>query len=349
MLSICITVKNRSCVQVGKHRLQLFPHCVESLRVATPGLPCEIVITDWQSDDWPLADWLPQWSQGLDTKVVPMEGSFCRGRGRNAAAEHARGEHLFFLDADCLVHRSVLETGLRMLTEGQSYFPIVYSYSDASHGSGWWRSEGFGNCMLSRPTFEKSGGWPQYQTWGKEDDDFYDRVRGCSSVVRENAPGLIHQWHPEEMAWKDRFREDEEIRRVRHAIASLWTTVPIGESLILVDDGQFGGHEKGFGRTVLPFVEREGVYWGPPDGDEAAIVELERLKNKGGRFLAFAWVSFWWLQYYSQFAAFISEQYNCCLASDDLVVFDLHSGRQSITPALSPKENREMICGCLEQ
>lgn len=333
MLSICITVKNRSRVEVGENLLQLFPNCVASLRTATtPDFPCEVIITDWQSDDWPLTDWLAEWSQCLDAKVVPMEGPFCRGRGRNVAAEHARGDYLFFLDADCLVHRPVLEEGLRILTQGKSYFPIVFSYSDASHTAGWWRSEGFGNCMLTRQTFDKSGGWPQYQAWGKEDDEFYARVQACSETVRANVPGLLHQWHPEGIAWKDRFREDEEIQRVRHAISNLWNTVPIGESLILVDDGQFGGHEKGFGRAVLPFVEHEGVYWGPPAGDDAAMTELERLRKKGGRFLAFAWVSFWWLQYYSEFAAFIHDQYTCCLDSEDLLIFDLQNGRADLSP-----------------
>lgn len=216
---------------------------------------------------------------------------------------------------------------MQAVTKGMSYFPIVFSFSDPSHAAGWWRSEGFGNCMVPRHVFEQSGGWPEYQTWGREDDDFYARVQACSSVVRENAPGFFHQWHPERIDWKDRFRVDEEIQRVRRTLSELWNAVPIGETLILVDDGRFGGHERVTGRTVLPFVEREGVFWGPPADDEAAIMEFDRLRRKGARFLAIAWVGFWWLQYYTEFAALIRRRYRCCFESESLIVFDLQGGR----------------------
>ena len=60
MLSICTTVKNRSRVHVEGRELLLFPNCVETIVRARGGVAdgLELVVTDWESDDWPLAEWL---------------------------------------------------------------------------------------------------------------------------------------------------------------------------------------------------------------------------------------------------------------------------------------------------
>src|SRR5262249_36596495 len=69
---------------------------------------------------------------------------------------------------------------------------------------------------------------------------------------------------------------------------------------VLIDDGAW---ELGriAGRVPIPFLEREGQYWGPPADDQTAIAELERLRRAGARHLVIAWPAFWWLEYYSEF------------------------------------------------
>jgi hypothetical protein len=68
--------------------------------------------------------------------------------------------------------------------------------------------------------------------------------------------------------------------------------VPAGETYILVDEQGFGS-EFASGRRSLPFLEREGVYWGAPPDDETAISELERLKReRNAGFIAFCWSTF---------------------------------------------------------
>src|SRR5690606_11235741 len=58
-LSICTTIKNRSRLRVDGHELRLFPNCVASIIESIPkDLHCELVVTDWESDDWPLEEWL---------------------------------------------------------------------------------------------------------------------------------------------------------------------------------------------------------------------------------------------------------------------------------------------------
>src|SRR5262249_19515975 len=73
--------------------------------------------------------------------------------------------------------------------------------------------------------------------------------------------------------------------------------IPPGAAFILVDEDQWAADTMLAGRCRLPFVEREGQYWGPPADDGAAIKELERLCASGAGFLVFAWPAFWWLDY----------------------------------------------------
>jgi hypothetical protein len=175
--------------------------------------------------------------------------------------------------------------------------------------------------------FQKTGGWPQYERWGKEDDDFYARVSSQVPVLRENTPGLTHQWHPDTVLWKDRFTAHypgmlEEFKRRDIAVAQLAAICSDGTSFILVDEARFGNDPLP-GRRVLPFTESNGCYGGPPADDEAAISELERLRAVGARFIAFAWMSDWWFDYYRGFRQHLDSNYRRILTTSELVVFDL--------------------------
>jgi hypothetical protein len=111
-------------------------------------------------------------------------------------------------------------------------------------------------------------------------------------------------------------------RGALRAVAELNARVPAGETLVLVDDGQldrsyFPHH------VVLPFLERSGRHWGPPADDATAIAELQRMRQAGASYLAFAWPAFWWLEYYREFAQHVRAQFRCMLENDCLIVFDL--------------------------
>ncbi len=139
--------------------------------------------------------------------MATVDGPFSCGRGRNEAAAAARGDALFFIDADCLVNAAVVAVGLSVVARGFAFFPIMYSYTDPAHTDGWWRSSSYGNCAMSRDVFERSGGWPEYTQWGLEDDHFFERVSSLVGTVRGNAHGLVHQWHPDDLAWKNRYSQ----------------------------------------------------------------------------------------------------------------------------------------------
>jgi hypothetical protein len=74
---------------------------------------------------------------------------------------------------------------------------------------------------------------------------------------------------------------------------------------------------------VWPFLERGGEYWGLPSDSASAIVELERLRERGAGFIAFVWTAFWWLDYYSAFREHLSGSYRRVVGNELLVVFDL--------------------------
>lgn len=110
----------------------------------------------------------------------------------------------------------------------------------------------------------------------------------------------------------------------RHALAleELAGLPHPGKPLIVVDEAAW---EKGpiAGRRRIPFLEKDGCYYGSPADDETAIRELERLQPSGAGFLVFAWPAFWWLDYYPEFHRYLLSKYQVLLKNERLVVFEL--------------------------
>ena len=76
---------------------------------------------------------------------------------------------------------------------------------------------------------------------------------------------------------------------------------------------------------AIPFLERDGQYFGPPADDATAIREVERLRHAQAAFIAFLWPALWWLQQYQAFHHHLRASYRCVLENDRMVVFDLRS------------------------
>lgn len=98
--------------------------------------------------------------------------------------------------------------------------------------------------------------------------------------------------------------------------------IPLGDSVVLVDQEAVRDLIP-TERQVIPFLERDGQYWGLPPDDDTAIRELERLRRCGARFIVFAWPAFWWLDYYAEFHCYLRAECHCVLQNDRLVVFEL--------------------------
>lgn len=95
-----------------------------------------------------------------------------------------------------------------------------------------------------------------------------------------------------------------------------------GEPFVLVDDAAW---ELGpvAGRQRIPFLERNGHYWGRPSDDAVAISEMERLRREGASLIVFAWPAFWWLEHYAGFHRHLRARFSCILNNDRLIAFNL--------------------------
>jgi len=111
----------------------------------------------------------------------------------------------------------------------------------------------------------------------------------------------------------------ERLQMAKHDLNGL---IPIGDRFILVDESQWGSNLLE-ARQAVPFVERDGIYWGRPSDDEMAIRELERLRVSGTSFIVFAWPTFWWLDYYVGLRDYLLSKFRCVLTNSRVVAFDL--------------------------
>lgn len=115
------------------------------------------------------------------------------------------------------------------------------------------------------------------------------------------------------------------MRRLPLAIQDIAALIPSGDTFILVDQESIREDLPTNRHHVIPFLERDGMYWGLPFDDTIAIHELERLRQSGVSFIVFGWPAFWWFDYYSQFHHYLLTKLSCVLRNDRLVVFDLRT------------------------
>jgi len=112
-----------------------------------------------------------------------------------------------------------------------------------------------------------------------------------------------------------------DIRRLRQTRNALITLIPVQTPFILVDEEQIRSELPHI--NAIPFIEKNGQYWGAPENDEAAIQELKRLRKRGAKFIAFTWPAFWWLEHYSGFHRYLRSEFRCTQKDDCLILFDL--------------------------
>ncbi len=143
-----------------------------------------------------------------------------------------------------------------------------------------------------------------YRGWLAERLLSLNRYRG--DLTRLLIPSLNLNW-----------REQQQIDAQKIA-----GVIPAGDKFILVDEN-IRIREFVVGRHALPFLERDGLYWGNPADDETAMRELERMRKCGASFMVFGWPAFWWFDYYSRFCNYLHSKFPCVLESERLVVFDL--------------------------
>jgi len=111
------------------------------------------------------------------------------------------------------------------------------------------------------------------------------------------------------------------ISRLQRTSEQIRKLIPPGVKFILVDEEQIRGALRQ--ENALPFLEKEGQYWGPPEDEGTAINELERMREGGAQFVVFIWSTFWWLDHYKQFEQHLRSRYSCLQEDEFLIAFDL--------------------------
>jgi len=122
---------------------------------------------------------------------------------------------------------------------------------------------------------------------------------------------------------QDHWPRDTWLHKIYYSIQEITGFVANTRSFVLVDDNHLQTSEIIFGRKRIPFLEKFGRYWGQPLDDKSAIREIERQRLVGAQYIFFAWVSFWYLDYYQEMHTYLKSNYECILDNDRLLGFRL--------------------------
>jgi hypothetical protein len=129
--------------------------------------------------------------------------------------------------------------------------------------------------------------------------------------------------HSGNRAWpkEEAFKWMQQLALISEDIASM---IQPNTNFILVDQEQVRDYIPQQYHAV-PFLERNGIYWGPPPDDKIAIRECNRLRQSGAQFIIFAWTAFWWLDYFTGLKRYLTSKFKCILVNSRLVIFDLQT------------------------
>ena len=72
------------------------------------------------------------------------------------------------------------------------------------------------------------------------------------------------------------------------------------------------------------FLEKDGIYYGDPDGSEPAIVDLEQLRAQGAEYLAFTSNTSWWLDLYPELREYVEANSKQIAATPEFKIYRLN-------------------------
>jgi pyruvyltransferase len=126
-----------------------------------------------------------------------------------------------------------------------------------------------------------------------------ETVRQISELVRPASEAEIAEKRDSQADWWRRRS------RLHQVIAEV---IPSGTNVIVADEEQIRPSITGV--RALPFVERQGQYWGPPGSAEEAIAETQRQAARGAHWMIIAWPMLWLLETFPAFSRHLDEHYH---------------------------------------
>jgi len=123
-------------------------------------------------------------------------------------------------------------------------------------------------------------------------------------------------------------RADPDWYRVYELTQEIANLVPLQDAFILVDEGCLEAGPLVAPRRCIPFLEKDGHYWGKPADDEAAVREVARLQRSGAHFIIFVASTFWWLEHYPGLKTYLYSNFRCAVKNDRMLAFNLHDSRR---------------------
>ncbi len=170
MVSLVTACKNRE-----QHLRRSLPHWL-----GLAGID-EVIVVDW-SNDRPLDD-----LRDLDPRVrivrVTDEPRWILSYAYNIGVRHATKPLILKCDADCLPQASLLQ-----LTPDAAHFRAGHWRSGSAVG----KPSVNGQCFFSKDQFEAVNGYSEIiRTYGRDDEDFYDRLIAAGFAREEITPDLL--------------------------------------------------------------------------------------------------------------------------------------------------------------
>lgn len=123
-----------------------------------------------------------------------------------------------------------------------------------------------------------------------------------------------------ESLWHGGSHHAHRIHTVQQRLAAL---TPADAVIIVADLDEGGFGQTIAGRDRLPFVEKNGQYYGPPVDDAHAIAELTRLRAAGATHFALLWPAFWFFDTYPIFEQHLWTTHRRVLEDAGAIVFEL--------------------------
>jgi FkbM family methyltransferase len=148
---------------------------------------------------------------------------------------------------------------------------------------------------------------------------------GYQPVERLGSPPAYHFIVPTRHALREnRWHGGSHHAHHLHVAQEELASVTPADAVVVVADLDQGGFGPTIaGRTRVPFLEKEGKYFGPPATDAHAIVELDRLQRRGASHLAVLWPAFWFFEAYPEFAHRLRDRHSCVLDNVRIAIFEL--------------------------